>query len=712
MTLWELPHGAPRYGVDVITHGEFWGAKPGGGCQHQWGTSVACPVVVGVLAMLLSSLRVAERAPLRSPAALKQLVMAAALPMEGLSALEQGAGVLSPVRMEEAMRNFTPHISAFPDKIDMTASGCPLMWPLCAQPLYASGQPVALNLTLFNSQAAASVVAEAPSWIALTAMPDGEGSAPHLDARDVLLVEFTAVRPLVAYSGFVGVRVSVGSSASAFSGEVAGQILICLRSDDTPTAPSEGSEARGCAARAAEGDPSAVVVPLRVRVVATPPRQSRLLFDLYHSSAYPFGFFPNDDLEQVKLELMDWNGDHPHTAFISLFKELLAAGMYVELLTSNWTSFNASNYAALLLLDPEEHFLPREVAKLQRDVSQRGLGLVVAADWFDAQIMKTLDYRDDATRQMKVCGSGGANVVGLNRLLQPFGIAFGTGVYEGSYRLGGKEVAHLSGAALSSFPAGGLLHKAVLRRVSAASIARTALNRQQTQQVAVLGLLKLPSSAAGWIIALGDSSCLDDALAHAAVPARKECRWVVGELLAHLLPQRGGNASRPAKPSVGARPLLFAHTLPLMDSYSDGAAASERELSDAQLRAFRSQSRVWSAMTGCAETNSSCTLPLVLPPEWQRALPREPYVAPATAVSSSASASARRGAAVSSSSAWAEAGLAPRHRSSAPPLLLHPHLMTLPLLGVAAALLLVCYWPSRQRRLRSRGSVQLGSVCA
>ena len=31
------------------------------------------------------------------------------------------------------------------------------------------------------------------------------------------------------------------------------------------------------------------------------------------------------------------------------------------------------------------------------------------------QIMRSLDYHDDATGHKKICGSGGANVVGLNR---------------------------------------------------------------------------------------------------------------------------------------------------------------------------------------------------------------------------------------------------------------------------------------------------------
>ena len=138
-------------------------------------------------------------------------------------------------------------------------------------------------------------------------------------------------------------------------------------------------------------------IPLSVAVVPTPPRRRRLLFDMYHSSNYPHGFFPNDDLthsglvestgrpgplqphrpmrppggsrsprnaagaagaracglrrsprtaprrraslhacdapvsiRQSSAELMDWNGDHPHTNYRPLFLALRAAGFYVE----------------------------------------------------------------------------------------------------------------------------------------------------------------------------------------------------------------------------------------------------------------------------------------------------------------------------------------------------------------------------------------------
>lgn len=75
--------------MDVLTHGEFWAADQHNSCQHQWGTSVACPAVVGVLAMLLSAIPEGARAALLNPAALKQVLYAGAKPMPQYSWLEQ-----------------------------------------------------------------------------------------------------------------------------------------------------------------------------------------------------------------------------------------------------------------------------------------------------------------------------------------------------------------------------------------------------------------------------------------------------------------------------------------------------------------------------------------------------------------------------------------------------------------------------------------------
>lgn len=54
---------------------------------------------------------------------------------------------------------------------------------------------------------------------------------------------------------------------------------------------------------------------------------------------------------------------------------------------------------ALLLVDSEEEFFPEEISKLQLDVEERGLSLVVFADWYNSDVMKKIKFYDENTRQ-------------------------------------------------------------------------------------------------------------------------------------------------------------------------------------------------------------------------------------------------------------------------------------------------------------------------
>ena len=51
-----------------------------------------------------------------------------------------------------------------------------------------------------------------------------------------------------------------------------------------------------------------------------------------------------------------------------MYNWLLDQGYYVELLRGPWTCFDASNYHALLIVDPEEAFGEKEINKLVTDI--------------------------------------------------------------------------------------------------------------------------------------------------------------------------------------------------------------------------------------------------------------------------------------------------------------------------------------------------------
>ena len=756
-TLWELPHGASRMGVDVVTHGEFWAARPSGGCQLQWGTSVACPVVVGVLALLLSSLTPTQRAALRSPAALKQALHQSSSRMPGRSHLEQGGGELRPHALHEAMLRFAPHLSALPPSLDLL--DCPYMAPHCDANLYAGASPLAFNLTLLDSYAASGTLARAPSWHESSATSsEGAGAAPS----PILDVSFAMSGRFDGGVSFLGVAIAVRPGAAAWEGVVSGEIRVDLVAGGEAPPPSGLGRAGGGGVEAmpvdgetpAEKDGAdgadgttprtmlapvagrSVLVPVRVRVVATPPRRRRLLLDLYHSSAYPNGFFPTDDLERHATELMDTRGDHPHTNFRRLATALRHAGFHVELLTSDARSFDASSYAALLLLDPEEGWMAGEAAKLVEDVTSRGLGLIVAADWHDPLIMQRLFYRDELAALDHHCGSGGANVPALNALLAPLGLGLRSHAFAGSFSVDGRRVRYRSGSALAMAPAGTLVLSASLRRVPAAAILPVAGSEEaaaaetaakaaaeavaeavaeeelaaQRQASAALrarggdeqelgvwpplasgaAVERVPflayhvptpaasasasasssaSASGGFVLLLGDSSCLEDddeeeatRPADARPDARPDsahqdapgnCRFLLSEILtaalrpadkassaghaAAVLESAGRPAvlrraerlrqayrSREDTPEMGPLSAATTATTATVSSSAEGAEVAEdaqqrRQLSVAQLEAFHSSSRVWALRSGCRASSASCTLPLVPPPVWRRA---------------------------------------------------------------------------------------------
>lgn len=87
------------------------------------------------------------------------------------------------------------------------------------------------------------------------------------------------------------------------------------------------------------------------------------------------GYFPRDNL-RMKNDPLDWNGDHIHTNFRDLYQHMRNSGYYIEVLGTPYTCFDASEYGALLIVDPEEEFFPGEISKLKRDVYEEGLNVI------------------------------------------------------------------------------------------------------------------------------------------------------------------------------------------------------------------------------------------------------------------------------------------------------------------------------------------------
>ena len=543
MTTWELPAGMGRFKPDVVAYGrDVMGSRIQGGCRPLSGTSVASPVVAGAVVLLASTLPEPTRWAVLNPASMKQALVEGAARLPGVPAFEQGAGRLSLLGAYEVLKTYQPRASALPAALDLT--DCPYMWPFCAQPLYAGAMPVIINVTLLNGLAVSGRVVQGPAF---TPTPGGLGAS--LDVR------FSHSAVLWPWSGFLALYLRVKPEAAASSGTAEGVVTLTIES---PPGPGEAQPRR-----------STVSIPLKAAVVATPPRQKRVLWDNFHSVRYPPGYVPRDNLD-MRQDILDWHGDHPATNYHAAWDALRGAGYYVESLGSPFDCFDAAQYGALLLVDSEEEYTPGEAAKLAADVAQRGLGLVVFAEWYHVTTMERMRFFDDNTHSYWTPVTGGANVPALNDLLAPLGVALQGAVLKGSLSLPGLgSTDFATGTALARFPAGGTVHSFPLMDLTAGAGwsggRRGAL--QAVAEAPVLGLAQLNGSAAGRLVVYGDSNCLDSS--HMS----SDCFWLLKEVLAFAAGGRAEGALFPAAARLAA-PLVAGGELPLRRSDVDFAPLS------------------------------------------------------------------------------------------------------------------------------------------
>lgn len=65
-----------------------------------------------------------------------------------------------------------------------------------------------------------------------------------------------------------------------------------------------------------------------------------------------------------------------------------SSGYYVEVLGEPYTCFNAANYGSLLVIDPEEEFFAEEIKKIENDIANYNLSVIIFADWYNVSVMQ------------------------------------------------------------------------------------------------------------------------------------------------------------------------------------------------------------------------------------------------------------------------------------------------------------------------------------
>ena len=259
MTTWELPAGYGRLKPDIVTYGSpVHSSAIKGGCRSLSGTSVASPVVAGAVTLLYSA--VLPKQHLLNPASMKQALISSAQRLPGVSMFEQGHGKLDLIGAYKFLQGYQPHVSCSPAYIDL-AEG-PYMWPYSSQALYYSGMPIVVNVTILNGIDVTGYIVDKPVW------------QPYLQEHgEKLEIAFTYSKLIWPWSGWMAVHIKVSDKGKNWEGIAQGQVTFSV-----VTAGSREEEQK-----------NNVVLPIKIRVIPTPPRKNRILWDQYHNLRYPPG---------------------------------------------------------------------------------------------------------------------------------------------------------------------------------------------------------------------------------------------------------------------------------------------------------------------------------------------------------------------------------------------------------------------------------------
>ncbi|XP_021787905.1 membrane-bound transcription factor site-1 protease isoform X3 [Papio anubis] len=436
-----------------------------------------------------------QKRELVNPASMKQALIASARRLPGVNMFEQGHGKLDLLRAYQILNSYKPQASLSPSYIDLTE--CPYMWPYCSQPIYYGGMPTVVNVTILNGMGVTGRIVDKPDW------------QPYLPQNgDNIEVAFSYSSVLWPWSGYLAISISVTKKAASWEGIAQGHVMITVAS------PAETESKNGAE------QTSTVKLPIKVKIIPTPPRSKRVLWDQYHNLRYPPGYFPRDNL-RMKNDPLDWNGDHIHTNFRDMYQHLRSMGYFVEVLGAPFTCFDASQYGTLLMVDSEEEYFPEEIAKLRRDVDN-GLSLVIFSDWYNTSVMRKVKFYDENTRQWWMPDTGGANIPALNELLSVWNMGFSDGLYEGEFTLANHDMYYASGCSIAKFPEDGVVITQTFKDQGLEVL------KQETavvENVPILGLYQIPAEGGGRIVLYGDSNCLDDS------HRQKDCFWLLDALL-------------------------------------------------------------------------------------------------------------------------------------------------------------------------------------
>jgi len=487
MTTWELLWGNGRVKPEILTYSKYvLGADlDSGNCVMKSGTSLATGIITASLALIVSYLRMNNMERFINPASLRQAVLESAVVLGEASIFEQGAGVFDLKRTFEYFDKNTEKISLFPKEYNLS-SGFYYNLPYSNQPIYKNGMPMIFNLTLINGISdSKDLMLKEWEWV--------DSNLPKVMLDIDIETNVNRTKGLFFY--YLGIFLNIIHDFQVFPlkqdlMQISGTIRLHF---------------------AYKVENLTLDFKLSFDYIETPPREKRLLWDQFHNMKFPeSNYIPRDSLTNYDYPY-EWHGDHPYTNFFQLFNVIRSQGYYLEILRGSFNCFEASNYASLLIIDPEEMFSQREIEKIEYDVIKSGLSLIIFADWFDLAMIEKNTYYNTAQLETRKPIIGGSNIPSLNELLNSFGIALGSSVFAGDLQLLNKTISYFSGSYIVKFPKNGLLFTFDLFNESDLILTSQTKKKASNQHVPILGLLKrvYGIESSGKIIVYGDSNCID-----------------------------------------------------------------------------------------------------------------------------------------------------------------------------------------------------------
>lgn len=122
------------------------------------------------------------------------------------------------------------------------------MWPYCSQAVYHSGMPTIVNVTIINGLGVSGRVKKL-TWHPYALNGNGE----HID------ISLTHCDVIWPWSGWLAVSITVPASSKNWQGIAQGHITLTVQSPATNEEDNFKS--------------STVKLPLKVKIIPTPPRQ-------------------------------------------------------------------------------------------------------------------------------------------------------------------------------------------------------------------------------------------------------------------------------------------------------------------------------------------------------------------------------------------------------------------------------------------------------